>query len=32
MKGACAAAGCAVLVWRVVRELYMQTRMNYSKH
>ena len=32
MREACAATGCAVLVWRVVRELHMQTRMNYNKH
>lgn len=32
MREACAAAECAVLLWRVVRDLYIQTGMNYDKH
>lgn len=31
MRKACAAE-CAVLLWRVVRDLYIQTGMNYDKH
>lgn len=32
MREACGTSECAVLVWRVVRELYVQTGMNYDKH
>lgn len=32
MSEACAATECAVLLWRVVWDLYIQTEMNYDKH
>lgn len=32
MREACAATECAMLVWRVVRELHIQTEMKYDKH
>lgn len=32
MREACAATECAVLVWRVVRQLCIQTGMNCDKH